>query len=146
MAKHEHAHHNEAAEAQQKILMYQILQQQLEELRRQIAVVETRIAEIDMAKEAMEEISKQKESSDILIPMGNGFYMKGTASGKNILADIGAGIIVEKPAKDSLKMLMEKRKEFEKRKEEIERDFNNTAKTINEMIPEIQKLSETLQK
>jgi len=143
MEKEKHSHKHTEAEIQEKVIIYQLLNKQLEELRRDAVIIQERLLELDGTRQAIEELKKPRE--DVLIPIGSGFYLYGKITGKKILSNVGADVMVDRSVEDAIEMIEEKKKELERLKSDVERDTNNVVKTINEMLPEIQEMIREVQ-
>jgi prefoldin alpha subunit len=132
----------EEIEIQQKMLVYQLLQSQLEQLKQQMVILENRLLEIESSRQAIQDLKPSASDKETIIPLGSGFYVQGKIAGGKILSDIGAGILSEKNNTAAVTLLEEKKVELEKIKEETEANYNNVLKSINDMLPEIQELAE----
>ena len=97
-------------------------------VQKQMAALEQSAIEISTAINAIQEISKMKESKDSLIPLGAGAFAECSISKQDkLLIDIGSGVVVEKKTEEALKIL-------ESRKEEAV----NSMKTFEGMLISIQ--------
>jgi prefoldin alpha subunit len=132
----------EEVEIQQKMLVYQLLQSQLEQLKQQMVILENRLLEIESARQAIHDLKPSSTDKDTIIPLGSGFYVQGKIEGGKILSDIGAGILSEKNNTAAVGLLEEKKDELEKLKDDTETNYNNVLKSINDMLPELQALAE----
>lgn len=130
----------EKEDRQGKIIMYQILQAEYEELRRQTLMAESRIIDLETSDHALNEIKKFRKDNETLVPLGSGCYARGSIMGSGLLLDIGAGIMIEKNANSVKEFLEERRSEIEKARKEIQLQMESVVKTINELTPEIEKI------
>ena len=129
---------------QEKIIVYQLLQNQLEELKQQMIMVEEQIAGLNLAREIIDELGgKERET---LIPLGSGFYAHGKLIGEKIITDNGAGVMIEKSKLHAKETIEKRKEELEEVKEKLQTDINKVVKNINEILPEIQKIAEKLNK
>jgi len=126
-------------ELQQKMLMYQLLQGQLEELKKQGTLLQSRFTEIEMSRIALEELKKSKDGSEILVPLGNGIYSSGKAVKGDFLVDAGAGVFIKKPPEEAGKLIEEKSKESEALMTNLQNEMINVANKMNEIAEELQK-------
>ena len=132
----------EEVEIQQKMMIYQLMQNQLEQLKQQMVILENRILEIESARQAIQELKPSGSDKETIIPLGGGFYTRGKIEGGKILSDIGAGILSERNNTAAIGLLEDKRKEMEKLKDDTEANYNNVMNSINDMMPELQALAE----
>jgi prefoldin alpha subunit len=129
-------------ELQEKYILYQLLQQNLENLRQQLEFVERQFIEIKNTQGVFRDFKKRKGSDDVLIPLGSGCYGSGDVQDlKNVLVNVGANIMVSKRVESAKLFLNEREKELEKAGKEIQEHMIKTAKEINETVMDIQKLA-----
>lgn len=126
-------------ELQQKLLLYQLLQAQLEELKKQAALLQARFIEIESTRLAVEDVKKVKENNELLIPLGSGMYVNGKMLKGDLLVDIGAGIMTKKPAAEADTLLETKKKEIESLSENLQKEMMAVIAKINEIGEELQK-------
>ena len=100
--------------AQEKALMYQILQAQLQELTNQTGALEARMMELEAAENALKEVNGTKEGSEMLLPLGGGCYGYGTLTNKDrFMVEIGAGLVKEQGLKDAIANINGKKNDVE---------------------------------
>lgn len=129
-------------ELQEKYILYQLLQQNMEKLRQQIELIERQLIEIKNTEEVFRDFKKRRGSDDVLIPLGSGCYGSGSVKNlKNVLVNIGANIMVSKPVESAKLFLNEREKELEKSAKEIQEQMVKIAKEIDETAVDIQKLA-----
>lgn len=127
-------------ELQQKHQQLQMIDQQLQILQQQGQLVEKQSVELQMVEQALEEFKHVKEGGEILVPLSSGIYAKGTLqSNKGLIANVGAGVAVEKSVDGVKKMITEQREEMEKMQKEI-------AENLQKLATEGVQLQETIQK
>ena len=128
-------------EMQEKILLYQVLKGNLEQLVQQSSLLEKRFMELEVTKQTIRDLDKLKEGSEILVPLGSGCYSEGKVTvSKKILIDIGAGVTVFKDPKEIQEDLGSKTKELEDASKGLQEEMNKNVAKMNEFSPEIQKL------
>jgi len=132
---------SEQKKMQEKILMYQILQNHVEQLKQQAMVLERGLMEIDGTMHALESISSGKAEHETIVPLGSGCYAFGRMeNSKNFLLDIGTGIITKKKQNEMKEFLEERKKEREKMLERMKNDLESTVEKINELAKEISEM------
>jgi prefoldin alpha subunit len=123
---------------QEKVLIYQILKQQLENVQSQSLLLENAFMELENSKQALSDLNVSKES-DVLIPLGSGCYAHGNmANSGSVLMNVGAGVVVGKPISLALEKLEEKRKEIEKHFEELQRNMQMLVGEINKVATDFE--------
>jgi prefoldin alpha subunit len=87
----------------QNLTLIEYYKEQLNALDMQLQISQSTLNDYTKAKLTLEHLSKATKDDDLLIPIGGGTFIKGVLSEKNqILTDVGAGIVTEKPLKDAL--------------------------------------------
>jgi prefoldin alpha subunit len=126
---------------QEKYILYQLLQQNLESLREQFEIVERQLIELKNTQQVLKDLSKGKKTNDVLIPLGSGCYGKGEVTDlKDFVVNLGGNVMADKKT-GSIKPFLEKReKELERAGREIQERMIKIANQINETAMEIQHL------
>ncbi len=125
--------------AQEKALMYQILQAQMDELSKQAVALENRMVELEAAEASLKEVNGSKEGSDMLVPMGAGCYGYGKLSNKDkFLVEIGAGLVKEQGLKDALKNVDAKKAEVEDAARKLKMEIDHIRGSMDRIGLELQ--------
>jgi|GEM_PF-779966 prefoldin alpha subunit len=123
---------------QEKLLIYQILKQQMDNVQNQILLIENAFLEIENSKQALTDIKKSKEK-DVLIPLGSGCYAKGNvANNRLVLSNIGTGIMVERNIEAVLQ-------DIEQRKTGLEKQFEELQKNMQMLVGEMNSIASDLE-
>lgn len=124
---------------QQKYLELQILEQQIQQLQHQAQILQQQHQELLALKEAIQEISKVKENSESLIPLGAGVYIKGEIKDtKNIIMNVGANVTTEKTTKEALDIVEEQITHVQNLLERLSSDLEKTTTSAQQSQMEIQ--------
>jgi len=127
---------------QEKVMVYQILQNQLEEFLKQAEILESRMAEFEMTDAALQEMKSVGAGSELLVPLGAGCYGYGTLREKDsFMVEIGSGIVARRSHADALSMIGEKKKEIENVGEKLRAEMEKLGAAMNQIGADIQKLS-----
>ncbi|HLC81689.1 MAG TPA: prefoldin subunit alpha [Candidatus Nanoarchaeia archaeon] len=95
----------------EKFMQFQALQQYIEQVAEHVRVLNQQYAELESSKEALREFS-ERPVSKVLAPIVNGVFFKAEAKDNlNLLVNVGAGMMVEKPITQIVEMLAEQQKE-----------------------------------
>lgn len=129
---------NKEQEVQQKLLLYQLLQNQLEELKKQGQVIQAKYTEIEATRMALDDLEKIKKEREILIPLGSGIYSGGKSHTGDLLVDVGAGILIRKPIADAAKAIDTRKKEVEVVVDKLQDEMLSIVSKINELGSELQ--------
>ncbi len=126
-------------EVQQKLVLYQMLGQRLEQINEQARVLEQRMLELETTRQALDDLKGLKEGNEVLIPLGSGCYTYGkTVDSKNLLCDLGAGIMINKSPQEAKGVLDGKKTEIDRLSETLQGEAKNTVEKMNELGPELQ--------
>ena len=127
----------------EKILAYQFLQNRLESLSRQQALILNKISEINSTMKSLMEIEK----GDVIFPIGSGVHVFGKISEKNkFLVEVGAGVVLEKDRDESLKILERRKSKFNEILNEVQKEINYSSKILEQLISKIERLSKDVRK
>ena len=127
---------------QEKMVLYQIIHQRLEELKQHITLIQQKMVELETTKQALEELKTVPDGKDILIPVGPGFFSpaKSTKVAK-VLVEVGAGVMVKKTLEEAKDFVDRKKKEVEDASQHIQMEFSQLAEKANEIAAEVQAVS-----
>ncbi len=132
----------EEQEMQQKVVLYQLLQKHMEELRQQKALLEQRFLEFETTRNALGDF-RGKDEKELLVPLGSGCYMAGKSAGQpELLVNIGANIMLKKPIPETTKLLEERVKEIQDLSANLESQLMNVAGQIGSLSEEFEKLQQ----
>ena len=122
-------------ELQEKMLRYQMLEENFKQLNERREAFTTRLVEIEQTKQAIEELGKTKDA-DVFVPLGANVFLPGKVDKKEkMIVGIGSDIALEKDVKDVGKIL-------ESRKETLEKGLENVQNTMLKVANEMQKLQQ----
>ena len=91
---------------QQEYAKLQMLDEQIKMLQKQLETYETQLVEIMSMKEAIDEFSKVRPGTEMLVPIGPGIFVKGSVMDtKNLTINVGAGTAVSKTLAEGKELL-----------------------------------------
>ncbi len=126
---------------QEKYVLYQLLNQNLESLRQQLQLVEQQFIEIKSTTMSIDDLKGMGEKNEIFLNIGSGCYGKGKITENDeILVNAGVGIFIKQKAEEAKSFLEERIKELEKASNEIQAQMERVAKQMNELGLEIQEI------
>jgi prefoldin alpha subunit len=98
---------------QQKYMEMQMLGQQMQSLQKQLQLTEQQALELNMAKQAIEDISNAKPGTEILVPVVAGVFAKGQLKdNRDFIVNVGANTAVPKSAEESKQLIQEQEEEI----------------------------------
>ena len=135
-----------AKELQEKFVLYQFLNQRLEEIKQHATIIQHRMMEIETSKIALTEMKTAKSESEILVPLGSGIYAFGrNSSSQKVLVDLGAGIIAKKTIDEATDFMEKKKKEIEDAVQILQSEANAITSKLQEIVPELQQAAQEQQ-
>ena len=130
-------------EIQEKVILYQLLQKQLEDMKSQALLIERKLMEFEISKKALSDTKTLKDGSEILIPVGSGTYIHGSAApSKKVLIDIGANYMISKDISSSETVLESQKSDVEKLNDKLAHEVSEVVNKINTLAMEIEQLQQ----
>jgi len=128
-------------DVQEKVLIYQILQNHLEEFNKQAAALESRIGELEVTGNALREIGNSEEGAETLVPIGGGCYAYGKLSDRSkFLVEVGAGIMANKTLQEAASLIEERKKEVDGVNGRLQSEMQKISTSINTIMLDLQKI------
>lgn len=130
-------------EIQQKLVQFQILQKHIEKIGEHVELLNSQNGELEESKLALRELQEVKIGSDLLAPLANGIFVKGTlANTTTLLINVGADTVVEKTFQEVLEMLDEQQKEITTKVSEAQQLLNHLHEKAQEIYQIVQEENE----
>lgn len=108
------------------------LEQTADTLQQRLSMLNAAITDLSYANMTLDGVEKEKENSELLVPIGGSSYVKmRLASADKVIVGIGAGVSVEKSLPEAKSMLKERLDELEKSSEAAQQQFSQIADRIN---------------
>lgn len=127
-------------EAQQKMMQFQMMQNQLEGVRAQIQSIVSRIEEMSNTRLTLDNLNISK-SVEAFIPVGSGNFVKGKVEdSKNVLVSVGGSAAVKKTKEEAIKLLDEKLSALQGEGNELGRAEQQVLMELSRLQAEIQRL------
>lgn len=109
-----------------------LLEQSAEMLQQRINMLTAAITDLSYALITLESVEKEKENSELLVPIGGNSYLKAKlAAPDKAVMGIGAGISVEKTLQDAKAMVTARLEELEKSLNAVQQQFTQIIERIN---------------
>ncbi|MBU0471268.1 MAG: prefoldin subunit alpha [Nanoarchaeota archaeon] len=103
----------------EKVLEYQMIEQQFQQLNANLENIEQNIQEIKSIIKVLEDFKKLKKGEKLLVPLANGIFAEATLdNSEKLKVNVGSNIVVDKNPDSAKKMMEEQIVELEKYKEE----------------------------
>jgi prefoldin alpha subunit len=136
---------DERQRLQEKLLIYQFLEKQLEALGEQATLLDERSLEVESTRQAIHAIKELGEDNDTLISLGSGLFARSGIKGKRLLAGVGSDVLLEKSVQEAEEFLEARFRELDRAGSEIERQTRDAIEKMNVIAPEIQELNRKVQ-
>jgi prefoldin alpha subunit len=128
---------------QQRFMEYQMLEQQIKQLQQQLEKMEAQTAEVNKVAESVEDISKAKKGSEVLVPVSGGIFFRTTMQeNSKFLVNVGSGVVVTKDAEGTKKLLKEQATEIELYKMHVAHQLEKSLEQYQMIENELKKLIE----
>lgn len=129
-------------ETQRKVMEFSMLEEERKKLEEQLQAIAQQNANFLSLKENLKDI--EKHEGEFFASVGSGVFMKSKLlDNKQVLINVGAGIIVEKDSKEAQKIVDRQMKKLNEVKEEVEKhvekNFGSLVKLEGELRNLVQK-------
>jgi len=109
------------------------LEQTAENIQSRINMVATAIADMTYANMALEGLEKEKEDSELLVPIGGNTYIKAKlGTPDKIIVGMGAGVSIEKSLQEAKEIVRKRLENLEKTRTSLQQQFAQVLEKINE--------------
>jgi len=128
-------------ELQRTYMEYQLVGNQIKQLQQQLQQVELSMSDIMSTKQNINDIQSSKEGSEMIVPLSNGIFTKAKlGQNKQLLVNVGAGIVVNKNFLEAAELLDNQLKELTSYRQQIAHNIEIMANKAAQMEQELQKL------
>jgi prefoldin alpha subunit len=108
------------------------LEQTADALQQRISMVNAALTDINYANMTLDGIEKEKESSEMLVPIGGSSYIKvKLADTDKVIIGLGSSVSVEKTLPEAKAALKERLDELEKTMHSAQQQLSQVAERIN---------------
>ena len=108
-------------------------EQTAETIQSRINMVNAVITDLTYANIALEGLEKEKENSELLVPIGSNSYIKAKLENPDkIIVGIGAGVSVEKTLQETKDIVKNRQENLEKTRLSLQQQLGQVAEKINE--------------
>ena len=108
------------------------LEQTAETLQQRISMLNAAMTDLSYANMTLEGVEKEKESAELLVPIGGNSYVKAKlANSDKVIVGMGAGVSIEKPVSEAKAILKERLDALGKSAVASQQQFGQIAERIN---------------
>jgi len=123
---------------QEKFMEFQILQQQIAHVQKQIQQLSSQKDEIGNVQQSLSELSGTKVDSEILSPLCSGIFAKARLlDNKELLVNVGNNVVVKKKVPEVKGMLAKQEAEIRKMEEHLAEYLQKLAENGNKIEKEL---------
>jgi prefoldin alpha subunit len=110
-----------------------LLEQTAEALQSRINMVNAVITDLAYATMALEGLEKEKENSELLVPIGSNSYIKAKLGNPDkVIVGMGAGVSVEKTLQEAKEIVKNRQQNLEKTRLSLQQQLAQVAERITE--------------
>ncbi|MAG26681.1 hypothetical protein CMI47_14160 [Candidatus Pacearchaeota archaeon] len=114
------------------------LHQQSQEIEEKAQFVENQILELEQFILSLDEIINTKEKS-MISSLGKGVHLKTQLESKDLLVEVGSGVVVKKTPEDTKKVIESQIKKLKELKIQLTSQLEETHQHLQGLIAEIEK-------
>jgi prefoldin alpha subunit len=108
------------------------LEQTAENLQQRISMVNAAMTDLTYANMTLEDLEKEKEDAELLVPIGGSSYVKAKlANPDKVVVGLGAGVSVEKTLQEAKAIVKERLDELQKTMVSAQQQFAQIAERLN---------------
>jgi len=109
------------------------LEQTAEAIQSRINMINAVITDLTYANMTLEGLEKEKENSELMVPIGGNSYIKARLANPNqVIVGMGAGISVEKTLQEAKDIIKNRLENLEKSKANLQQQLAQVAEKMNE--------------
>jgi prefoldin alpha subunit len=121
------------------------LEQTAETLQQRISIMNAAMTDLTYANMSLDELEKEKENAELLVPIGGGSYVKvKLANADTVVVGIGSGVSIEKTLPEAKAIVKERLSELEKTLTSAQQQFAQVAQRINASRKRLESLLATV--
>jgi len=122
-------------DTQRKYMEFQMIQQNMAQMKEQLTMIEQQIEEMSAAEESISELANINEDTEMVVPIGSGVFVKTKVKGSNeFIINVGANVAVAKTDAEAKKIINEQIEEVKK----VQKQINQNILVLNERAQAIQ--------
>jgi prefoldin alpha subunit len=119
-------------EKQRAAIEMELIRQEIQKIEGELIELEKRKIETEMVLSSLDEIGKQK-SSETLIPLGSGVFVKGNLSDKKkVFVNVGADVVINKNVKEAREILKKQVSEITKLQKQLENGLREFLENVQQ--------------
>ena len=118
--------------AQEMYMEFQVLEQQIKQLQKQLEVVTHQLIELNSTSNSLDEFNKISAGIGVFVPLSSGIFAKASIKDTSeLLVNVGANVVVKKDVISTKKLIQKQMEEIKKIQkhmiDELEKMTNHAA-------------------
>jgi prefoldin alpha subunit len=126
-----------SSENQAVFMELQMLEQKMKQLEAQINAINKQTSEMHGIVESLKAIDAS-QGKEALLPIGKGIFIKSNLTSKNLLLNIGSGIVIEKGVAETIRLVDEQVAKLNEMALEYQQEIESAARNIEGTIAQLQ--------
>jgi prefoldin alpha subunit len=128
-------------ELRQLAMEQRLLEQTADALQSRISMVNAVVTDLTYSSMALEGLEKEKEDSELLVPIGGGSYIKAKlGTPDKVVLGVGAGVSVEKTVQEVKEIVKKRLEDLGKTRMSLQQQFTQVVGRINESRQKLDQL------
>lgn len=129
---------------QEKYFQLQQIGANMKQFEQQLQQVDQQVQELSVIRDSLIEIPMTKHDTEILIPLGNGIFAKGSVRDRDdVIVSVGGNIAVKKNFKDASDLIDRQIKELKDIESELAAEMQNMSLAAKSLEDELNELSKS---
>src|SRR5512136_1369025 len=109
-----------------------MLEQTAETLQSRLSMINAVATDLTYANMALENLDKEKENAELLVPIGGTSYIKAKLDNPDkIIVGLGAGVSAEKTRQEAKEIVKKRLEDLRKNQQAVQQQFVQVAERIN---------------
>ena len=124
-------------DAKEKVMEFQLLQQQLEQMQKYLEEIELKLLEFHKTKESLSEMASLRSGSEAFIPLAQGIFAQGKIDETStLLVNVGADIAVTKTIPQVKELIDKQVTELSEVKEQLDGNVLQLTQRLHALLEE----------
>jgi len=114
-------------------LEIRLLEQTFETLQQRLNMINAVATDLSYANAALENLEKEKENAELLVPIGGTSYIKAKLDNPDrIIVGLGAGVSAEKTRQEAKEIIKKRLEDLQKTHQSIQQQYSQVAERITQ--------------
>jgi len=124
---------------QEKYQQFQMLQEHIEEMTHHVHMLSQQSEELEISKNALIELAKTAEGTEILAPISDGIFIKSNlVDNKKVIVNVGSNTTVERTIPEAVTLLEQEHEKLRKRVVDAEAMLQNLHQKTMKIYQEVE--------